>query len=54
MTFPDLARARFASNVLRLRKEAGFTQEVLADRSALSTTMIVKIERGNLLRASRW
>ncbi|HEY8815439.1 MAG TPA: helix-turn-helix transcriptional regulator [Candidatus Dormibacteraeota bacterium] len=49
MTFPDLARARFASNVLRLRKEASFTQEVLADRSALSTTMIVKIEKGNLL-----
>jgi transcriptional regulator with XRE-family HTH domain len=49
MTFSDLARARFASNVLRLRKEAGFTQEVLADRSAVSTTMIVKIERGNLL-----
>ena len=31
------------------RVEAGFTQEVLVDRSALRTTMIVKIERGNLL-----
>jgi transcriptional regulator with XRE-family HTH domain len=34
MTFPDDAAARFASNVTRLREQAGFSQEVMADRSA--------------------
>ena len=49
MTFPDAARARFASNVARLREEAGFSQEVMADRSAVSTAMISKVEGGKVL-----
>lgn len=49
MTFPDAARARFASNVMRLRQEAGFSQEVMADRSAVSTAMIGKVENGKVL-----
>ncbi len=49
MTFPDAASARFASNVARLREEAGFSQEVMADRSAVSTAMISKVEGGKIL-----
>jgi transcriptional regulator with XRE-family HTH domain len=49
MTFTDAASARFASNVMRLRREAGFSQEVMADRSAVSTAMIGKVENGNVL-----
>jgi transcriptional regulator with XRE-family HTH domain len=49
MTFPDAAHTRFASNVMRLREEAGFSQEVMADRSAVSTAMISKVENGNVL-----
>lgn len=49
MTFPDAARARFARNVSRLREEAGFSQEVMADRSAVSTAMISKVEGGKVL-----
>jgi transcriptional regulator with XRE-family HTH domain len=49
MTFPDAALTRFASNVRRLRKEAGFSQEVMADRSAVSTAMISKVENGTAL-----
>ena len=49
MTFPDLARARFASNVVRLRKKAGLSQELMADRAAVSTGMIVGIENGKRL-----
>lgn len=49
MTFPDLARARFANNVARLRKEAGFSQEIMADRAAVSTAMIGKVESGQVL-----
>jgi transcriptional regulator with XRE-family HTH domain len=49
MTFTDAASARFASNVLRLRREAGFSQEVMADRSAVSTAMIGRVENGNML-----
>lgn len=49
MTFTDAASARFASNVMRLRREAGFSQEVMADRSAVSTAMIGKVENGKIL-----
>jgi transcriptional regulator with XRE-family HTH domain len=49
MTFTDAASARFASNVMRLRQEAGFSQEVMADRSAVSTAMIGKVENGKVL-----
>jgi transcriptional regulator with XRE-family HTH domain len=49
MTFTEAASARFASNVMRLRREAGFSQEVMADRSAVSTAMIGKVENGNVL-----
>ncbi|HEV7770827.1 MAG TPA: helix-turn-helix transcriptional regulator [Solirubrobacterales bacterium] len=49
MTFSDAAAARFASNVVRLREEAGFSQEVMADRSAVSTAMIGKVESGKAL-----
>lgn len=49
MTFPDLARARFASNVVRLRKKAGLSQELMADRAAVSTGMIVGVENGKKL-----
>lgn len=49
MTFPDAAAARFASNVARLRGQAGFSQEVMADRSAVSTAMIGKVENGKVL-----
>jgi transcriptional regulator with XRE-family HTH domain len=49
MTFPDDAAARFASNVTRLREQAGFSQEVMADRSAVSTAMIGKVESGTAL-----
>lgn len=49
MTFSDAAAARFASNVARLREEAGFSQEVMADRSAVSTAMISKVEHGTAL-----
>lgn len=49
MTFTDAASARFASNVIRLRREAGFSQEVMADRSAVSTAMIGKVENGKIL-----
>jgi transcriptional regulator with XRE-family HTH domain len=49
MTFPESACARFASNVLRLRREAGFSQAALADRSAVSTATISSIESGKKL-----
>jgi transcriptional regulator with XRE-family HTH domain len=49
VTFTDAASARFASNVMRLRREAGFSQEVMADRSAVSTAMIGKVENGKIL-----
>lgn len=49
MTFTDAASARFASNVMRLRQKAGFSQEVMADRSAVSTAMIGKVENGKIL-----
>lgn len=49
MTFTDAASARFASNVIRLRRKAGFSQEVMADRSAVSTAMIGKVENGKIL-----
>jgi transcriptional regulator with XRE-family HTH domain len=49
MTFSDAAAARFASNVTRLREQAGFSQEVMADRSAVSTAMIGKVENGTAL-----
>lgn len=49
MTFTDAASARFASNVMRLRREAGFSQEVMADRSAVSTAMIGRVESGKAL-----
>jgi transcriptional regulator with XRE-family HTH domain len=49
MTFTDAASARFASNVMRLRREAGFSQEVMADRSAVSTAMIGRVENGKVL-----
>lgn len=49
MTFTDAASARFASNVMRLRREAGFSQEIMADRSAVSTAMIGKVENGKIL-----
>jgi len=49
MTFTDAASARFASNVMRLRREAGFSQEVMADRSAVSTAMIGRVENGKIL-----
>lgn len=49
MTFSEAATARFASNVARLREQAGFSQEVMADRSAVSTAMIGKVENGKVL-----
>ena len=49
MTFTDAASARFAGNVMRLRREAGFSQEVMADRSAVSTAMIGRVENGKIL-----
>ena len=36
----------FGENVRRIRKQAGFSQEVLADRSGLHRTYIGGIERG--------
>lgn len=39
-------QSKFGENVRRLRKRAGFSQEVLADRTGLHRTYIGGIERG--------
>jgi transcriptional regulator with XRE-family HTH domain len=54
------AKERFAANLRRLRKEAGLSQEVLADRTGLHPTEISRLERavreprlGTIVRLAR-
>ena len=39
-------RRRLAANIIRLRKERGWSQEELADRAGLHRTYISGVERG--------
>lgn len=42
----DDIRKRLAKNVIRLRKQAGMSQEAFADHAAIHRTYISDIERG--------